>query len=91
MTAINVTAEHIARGQRRDCEYCPVALAIRDALPDLIYARVGPGNIGLQRNAGECFIHLEIPPDVVDFIRDYDARAIPDPFTFELDYPEVAA
>jgi hypothetical protein len=90
VTTINVTARHIAKGKRRDCERCPVALAIRDAFPDLIYARVGPVNIALQRNAGEYLTYFAFPPEVLDFTRHFDfARRKPEPFTFELDYPAV--
>ena len=89
MTAISVTAGHIAKGKRRDCERCPVALAIRDALPDLIYARVGPVNIGLQREADEDLTYFAFPPEVLDFVRDYDGRRGSRPFSFELDYPAV--
>ena len=35
MTTITVTAQHIARGERYSWVCCPVALAIRDALPDV--------------------------------------------------------
>ena len=91
MTTISVTREHIAKGKRRDCERCPVALAIRDALPDLIYTRVGPINIALQRDAGEYLTYFAFPPEVLDFVRDYDGRRGSKPFTFELDYPAVAA
>jgi hypothetical protein len=34
-TLVRVTAEHIARGVVKDCEKCPVALAVIDALGDL--------------------------------------------------------
>ena len=34
MTTIVVTTEHIANGEPENSERCPIALAIRDALPD---------------------------------------------------------
>jgi hypothetical protein len=91
MTAISVTAEHIAEGIREDCERCPVALAIADAFPDLTYVRVGPDNIGVQRGVGEFQTLLAVPPDAQNFIWDFDDGATPDPFTFDLNYPAVTA
>ena len=93
MTAVNVTVEHISYGVREDCERCPVALAIAGAFPDLTYVRVGPDNIGVQRSDSEFQTLLAVPPDVLNFIWDFDDSGpeFVEPFTFELDYPKAAA
>jgi hypothetical protein len=88
MTAVSVTAEHIARGVREDCEKCPVALAIFDAFPDLTYISVGPENI-LMQFGPEAEIRLGVPSEVLTFIWDYDDDGQVDPFTFTVDYPAV--
>jgi hypothetical protein len=92
MTTINVTAEHIAKGQPSMCADCPVALAIKDALPGLWSVLVGP-KIGIvPTRTSRATTWLALPPDVQDFIWDFDDSGRGEPFTFELDYPaEVAA
>jgi hypothetical protein len=91
MTAINVTAEHIAKGQPGECAHCPVALAIRDALPDLAGAVVGPSEIGIQAELDGPWTDLDTPGDVTLFILLFDTGDHALPFTFDLDYPAVAA
>ena len=90
MTAINVTAQHIAKGKRHSWVCCPVALAIRDALPDVSVVRVHHEHLTL----GDIFrlVTLALPGAAVNFIRDFDGGPGGEPFTFDLDYPaEVAA
>ena len=92
MTTVAVTAEHIDKGKREDCERCPVALAILDAFPSLYYVRVGPDNIGVQRRENELLTLLAVPLDVANFVWDYDdGTSTVYPFTFTLDIPEAAA
>ena len=52
MTTVSVTAKHLAKGIREDCEHCPVALAIVDAIPGPIGVWVGPDEISISR--GTC-------------------------------------
>lgn len=92
MTAVNVTAEHIAEGIRQDCERCPVALAIAAALPDLRYISVlSRAIIVLPR--GRDFINIDTPRAVRKFVRDFDAGyGDPvEPFSFDLEYPAVTS
>jgi hypothetical protein len=91
MTTINVTAEHIAKGEPGECAHCPVALAIRDALPDIAGVAVGPAEIGIQPAPGEPWTELAPPRDVVLFILLFDTGDPAQPITFDLDYPAVAA
>ena len=89
MTTINVTAEHIAKGKRRDCQSCPVALAIRDALPDVGVVKVG--SEGLVLGNIPHLVELDLPKAVADFIWYFDDSGLVKPFAFELDCPAVAA
>jgi len=91
MTTITVTAQHIARGERYSWVCCPVALAIRDALPDVSVVRVrGGGRLTLGDTPR--LVTLALPGAAVNFIRDFDDGPGGEPFTFDLDYPaEVAA
>ena len=88
MTAVSVTAEHIAAGDRDACESCPVALAIAQTFPDLTYVSVGQDDIAVKAAGGDK-ISLRTPSSVREFIWDFDDLADVEPFTFELDYPAV--
>ena len=91
MTAINVTAGHIARGEPENCEACPVALAIMDALPSAGVPSVGPSEVTF-RVAVDKWVDIDLPRAVSDFIETFDGgTADVEPFTFELDYPAVTA
>jgi len=89
MTTITVTAEHIARGVADSCDHCPVALAIREALPhgpglwvDSAHVTVGkPGH----------WTEVDLPDTVTHFIEAFDGGDPVRPFTFDLDYPAVTA
>ena len=94
MTTINVTAEHIARGERENCERCPVALAIRDAFPDLAYIEVAPEGIGIGPPGADIYgieAHIDVPREVQEFIWDFDDSGRGEPFSFDLDYPAVTS
>ena len=91
MTTINVTTRHIAKGEPGECAHCPVALAIRDALPDIANVVVGPEEIGIQLAADGPWAELDSPRDVVMFIMLFDTNGQAPPFTFELNYPKAAA
>ena len=91
MTTISIKAKHLANGVPGDCEHCPVALAILDAIPGPIDVMVGPDEISISR--GDLWIPFRVPQEVVAFIRAFDdgGNEAVDPFTFELDYPAVTA
>jgi hypothetical protein len=97
MTTVSVTREHIAAGQP-ECEWgCPIALAIIDAIPDIAAISVNGGDIGtadIRLHDGRV-LPLNLPEEARLFISDFDGLDEPhatiQPFTFELDYPEVAA
>jgi hypothetical protein len=85
MTAITVTAGHIAKGEAGECERCPVALAILDAFPDPVYVSVGLDNIIV----GPPGTVIDAPLEVRAFIEVFDSTGDGEPFTFTLDYPTV--
>jgi hypothetical protein len=89
MTTVSVTAEHIARGEPGDCGWCPIALAVADALPGLAYLSIRLQDIDLRPRPDEDLIVIGMPDEAVDFILDFDAGKPVKPFTFELDYPAV--
>lgn len=89
MTTINVTARHIAAGEPGDCRFCPIALAVESAFPDATEIQVTGSSLSISRGAR----HFEtlLPWKAIDFIRAYDEAGFVVPFSFDLDYPEVAA
>ena len=90
MTAITVTAEHIARGRRDSCGLCPVALAIADA--GLGPAWVDSAHVTLRKRGH--WTEVDLPSDVSRFIEAFDGGyddGTVRPFTFELYYPAVTA
>lgn len=82
MTTIQVTADHIARGIRKMCTCCPVALALRDA--GYPHAEAGVDDLYLSRELGA----IPIPPECANFIPAFD-EGCPDlqPFSFQIETP----
>jgi len=89
MTAVSVTADHIAMGDRENCETCPVALAIAETFADLTYVSVDPGGLIAATGLPGREIFVDLPREVQEFIWDFDDGDPVEPFTFELDYPAV--
>ena len=86
MTAVTVavTAAHISQGTPSDGRSCPVALAIRDAIPGLAFVSVGPACIVIAA-ADAPSIALDAPPSVGTFVIAFDCGDPAPPFTFTLD------
>jgi hypothetical protein len=87
---ISVTADHIARGEQRNCERCPIALALLEAVPyaPLIEVNAGHADIhhlGAEHEGMPCML----PDEALDFIQGFDEGADwVGPFTFTLQVPE---
>lgn len=92
MTAINVTAQHIAKGERDSCRFCPVAHAIREALPDIELVAVDSAFASLGHpDAWPACREIALPEAATRFIEAFDGGDPVRPFTFDLDYPAVTA
>lgn len=90
ITMVTVTERHISTGKAADCERCPVARAIADAIPGLAYIGVFAHGIDLQRSEDEDEISAHTPDEVAEFIEAFDNGRPVSPFTFTLDIPEPA-
>ena len=93
MTAVTVrvTEEHIAAGIQEDCTRCPVALAIRDAVPGYFSVMVFNEEVRLAKYAargGMLSTRVATPVGVKDWIYAFDRRLVVAPITFELELPE---
>jgi hypothetical protein len=84
---VHVTRAHIDAGCHEDCRLCPVALAVREALPG---AEVYADYYCLRVN-DLCY---RVPEAVRDFMMDFDSRERSRrwlrPFAFELELQSPA-
>jgi hypothetical protein len=80
---INVTAKHIAEGDAESSTTCPIALAISEQVignphPYVLCDSIAFGGLGWE---------TEIPEEMQNFIRDFDAGLPVEPIAFPLDIP----
>jgi hypothetical protein len=87
MIIINVTEKHIARGICGSPGGCAVALAFRDVVKPGITICTSPLFTSLW-DQGTC-INIQHPDTVTKFIGRFDAEHPVDPFSFEVEIPEV--
>ena len=76
---IEVTQDHIDRGNQGDCEYCPIAIAIRATLKD--YSISVGGTIFEYKNS-----YYKLPEKAMKFVQAFDNTLPVQPFTFELTF-----
>jgi hypothetical protein len=81
-----VTQEHIDKGERGDCYSCAVSLALRDS--DIPEARMGLWSIFLHGKFDDDKNTIDAPPQVKQFVRDFDQKRPVQPFEFEIEVPE---
>lgn len=85
---IEVTAEHISDGEKASCYTCPVALALKDHLPENQYARVDENTIIFYSVAPHSILkNIRTPDEVVGFIMDFDKYVDVKPFSFAIELP----
>ena len=82
MTTITVTAEHIARGDRKTCSTCPIALAFDAAIPEAVNLSVTWGYASVWLDLGKAVTYV-LPPAAREFIEHFDGGLPVSPFTFE--------
>lgn len=81
---IEVTAEDIDAGKRRDCHGCPVATALDRATGERWAVGVDErGRAVARRERFDGWFAL--PRAASEFVRRFDAGGMPGPFTFEFD------
>lgn len=86
---IEVTAEDIRRGTRKDDMYCPIGLAAQRALKAMkgsfAYVCVWPKYLTVTPNVYEgAPILYELPFEARDFIREFDKSRSVEPFKVTL-------
>lgn len=89
---VNLTAEHIATGKVEDCETCPLALAIRDALNS---RRIGHHTVMVMNGVAVLDQHQAVLPHVAqEFMNSFDGLISPIPhipMTFDLRFRWIEA
>lgn len=79
---VDVKGHHIENGKRGKCAECPIALAIREAYPDLMVS------VGI----GDCHVghfRYDLPVEATVFIRRFDFNSAPvSPIKFRLSNPK---
>ena len=71
MIKISVTAEDIRDGEQNTPCFCPIALAIKRAIPDFKMLGVGKTEVNINNR------RYTLPLIAVDFIEKFDARNFP--------------
>jgi hypothetical protein len=87
MTAVSVTAGHIAKGVRHSCRLCPVARALTEAFPDAELLAVDSAHVAMGEPGR--WAEVDLPAVATRFIEAFDHGGPVEPFTFDLDYPAV--
>lgn len=80
---IKVTAEHISKGYRAHADLCPVALAVKEALPGHI-VQVGCRSVFINR------VEYPLSPRVNEIVYAYDIGRFTEPFEFELPVSSIS-
>lgn len=83
---LKVTAEHISKGSRSNCQRCPVALALRDIIDPAYVVTVGCSGMSMGKN-GRLDFSSRTPESVKDFIYQFDCYKSVQPFEAKLDIP----
>lgn len=84
---VKVTQEHINRGLRRDCNKCPIALAIINR-KNISYVRVEETIVYVARLSKVNKINRSLyllPSEAIKFIKTFDSGSeVVKPFSFEM-------
>ena len=84
MLKVNVTQEHIDKGERYSTSACPIARALKDVLPaDSCAVNVRAAVAVWFQNSG--YYRAWLPHSAQDFVVEFDSGQDVEPFSFELD------
>ena len=84
MLKVNVTQEHINKGERHSTSACPIAWALKDVLPaDSCAVNVRASVAVWFRNSD--YYRAWLPRSAQDFVVEFDNGQDVSPFSFELD------
>ncbi len=80
---IEVTKEDIKKGLAKNCEKCPVALAVNRAFQTTegVSASISE-EFGLLYGPNELRCDFDLPANTTEFIKEFDGEQKPEPFNF---------
>ena len=84
---VDVTQEHIDKGEANSPCDCPIALALRDAgiVSPSVYDKIGLGTTNADLTSAMADDWIECPSIVSKFVSDFDEYRYVEPFTFQLE------
>jgi hypothetical protein len=85
MIEVKVTQEHIARGERNSCVYCPVAIAMTDAFDIGVLASCGTSVWSFDTFPGGVVHEGWFPQEVTKWIMAFDRGDLMAPITFQVE------
>ncbi len=77
---IEVTEQDITHGKRKQCEECPIALAMHRATDE-------HWSVGTKLDRCRDGFSIKTPLSACEFITDFDSSLPVQPFTFEIETP----
>jgi len=81
---VNVTHEHINCSIPRNCEFCVIATALKEATG--ITWEVMSDNYGYTAYSADHKHHISLPTNACAVITTFDKGLVVEPFSFEFDY-----
>lgn len=85
MLKVNVTQEHIDKGERYNTGGCPIAWALRDALPEGCCGINVHVRVAVWFDDAQVYHQAWLPRPAQDFVVEFDNGYDISPFSFELD------
>ena len=81
--AIEVTEGDISNGRSKQCDICPIALALSRAIPEARKIAVQP--YGVYYSIGDVYFRAEFPEAVRGFVDKFDHGCDVSPFSFVME------
>lgn len=75
---VKVTRKHIVRGKQDNAVFCPVALALKEAFPNLRCVLVDTKTVSFRNG------WAQLPRRVINFIKRFDNTKSVKPFSFSI-------
>src|SRR5690242_13482648 len=88
MVTIDVTQEDIDRGNRANCRFCPIAMAIDRLVKPGVEAWIDPWSMAIFQGDKLVADFLVLSQSMSDFIGLYDAGHYVPPSRFSFELPE---
>ncbi len=85
---VEVTFDDVAKGERGDCRYCPIALALERVLTERALFVVDGRTISWAGPTVGAHGYVDLPESAREFIYVFDGAGDVEPFEFEIELPD---